>query len=646
MKLRKFLAIATALLVLSVSAFAEVVIKDIGGGKVTITFLFKHPASEMGVIGSFNNWTVPGENMTKNANGVYEYTMEALATDVIQYKFYSKGNWSFDPDSPDKKDDGFGGNNGLIVVEDILSGVTPMNPNGPAVVVTPPAGAVAGPAPRQRVQFGTDTYFDSTTIFSVVPGDEEFIESDLNAKSIWKLQGDLVPNMPGHIEISAINGQTKITDKFDTDTTSEGLKTMSTGFIFNPFFYLGGNKRPTLDKLSFGIEGSWLQWETGYMNSTIPERKSVLWTTVSDSNKAGDGYSMFRLGESLREIGPVEIDAAFLPNKSLDGYFGYLYWLSASAYGVTAEFQYDNRSNEKVDSAKYFEKAMRQDYIAGLEAKNETFVLRGQYLQSRFTPNGLIDRSAASKRSAYTVVGGYEDTETENKALLSYAYRGQYAQLLYGKSNDELGAERTQKIGFDGKFSITEALAVSLEAEAVMAASDNTDKNIAATAKPGVTADLGEFGYAPVVIEAYVKPFYNTKPADGVDSLGVSSFGAKATLEGYNLYYKFDNGTTGYILNSLLAETSIVEGLTLQAGAGLRSGTSAKTQAAFALGAFKVLDIPQAKTPTIYAQFLYNMDPYNGTGKSNFDLNDFGPESGAAALDGFGNLRVGISWNY
>lgn len=643
---RKLLAMLTALLVIGASAFAEIKLKDIGNGKVSITFLYKHPASEMGVIGTFDNWTVPGEAMTKNADGVWEYTLEALSTDEIQYKFYSKGTWIFDFDSPDKKDDGYGGNNGLIVVADILSGATAMKPGAApvAAAAAPAPGAAAGPAPRQKVQFGTETYLDNTTVFNTEAG--KFVENDINAKSIWKLNGDLVPNLPGSIEITAFNGTTKITEEFRDDPTLSGIGTMTTGFVFNPFFYLGGSKRPYLDKLAVGIDGSWLQWKTGYMNATLPEHKGILWTTVADDVKAGQGYSMFRLGEGLRELGPVSIDAAFLPNKSLDDYFAYLYWARASAFGVTAEFQYDMRSNEKTDSTLYFDKAMRQDYIAGLEAVYGNFVIRGQYLESRFAPGGAIDKTAASKRSAYKAAAGYEDAEGGNKALVSYAYRGDYAQLLYGKSDDVLGAAKTQKVAFDGSVKMTDALSAALEASAVMAASDNKDKNVAIAAKPSMTADLGNLGVIPAVAEVYAKPFFNTDPADGVDGSGVSAFGAKAAFEKFNVYYKFDNGTKNCMLNSLMADTTVIEGLTLQAAAGLRSGSAAKTNVAMALGVFKVLDIPQAKSPTVYAQFLYNMDPYNGTGNYALKLNEFGPDSGPAAMDGLGNLRFGINWNY
>jgi hypothetical protein len=118
-------AALTVILSLCVAAwsFAEVKVKALDANNVQITFTYKDDVdSEMGVIGSFDNWTVPGEPMARNAAGLWEKTIQVLTTDEVQYKFYSKGTWITDADAPDQKDDGFGGHNGLIVVTDILSG--------------------------------------------------------------------------------------------------------------------------------------------------------------------------------------------------------------------------------------------------------------------------------------------------------------------------------------------------------------------------------------------------------------------------------------------------------------------------------------------------------------------------------------------
>ncbi|HTH14374.1 MAG TPA: glycogen-binding domain-containing protein, partial [Spirochaetia bacterium] len=118
MKLKKLFLLAAAFLMGS-AAFAEIALKDAGNGQVTITFTYQDDkASEMDVIGSFDNWTAPGEAMTKNPAGLWEKAITAASTDEITYKFYSKGTWITDEKAPDLKDDGYGGHNGLIVVAD------------------------------------------------------------------------------------------------------------------------------------------------------------------------------------------------------------------------------------------------------------------------------------------------------------------------------------------------------------------------------------------------------------------------------------------------------------------------------------------------------------------------------------------------
>lgn len=639
----KLLTFLMALLALGTLAFAEIQMKDIGNGKVEITFLFNHPASEMNVIGSFDNWTEPGEPMTKNANGVWEYVLQASTTDEILYKFYSKGTWTFDPDSPDKKDDGFGGNNGLIVVADILSGETPIKPGAVPVVMLSPASDGAEQKVRQKVQFGTETYIDNTTVFDTKKN--EFVENSINAKSIWKLEGDLIPNLPGHIEIIAFDGQTKVTQEFDSDPTLDGLELMTAGFLVNPFYYLGGNKRPVLDTFQVGIDGAWLQWQTGYMNASLPKRDSILWNVISSDIKAGQGYSMFRLGEDLQTLGIVNLDLGLMPNKSLTDYYGLVTWARAQVYGLTLDFQYNMRSNSKDDSNLYFDPIVRQNYIFGLEGLEDALVLRGQYLLARFTPGGAIDSSPVLKRSAYEIEAGYVDSDIGLKALANYAYRGQYAQLFYGE-NDDLGTEQTQVIGLDVGYSFTPSFSAALDASMLMAADDNKDTNKAIAIKPSVVADLGTLDLYPVRLEAYVNVFYNTEPATDVDAFGLAAFGLKTTLESINVYYKLDNSNKDLMLNSLLADTSLVEGVTIQAGLGYRSGPAAKTNFAAVAGVFKELNAPYAKNPTVYAQFLYNMDPYKNVGGFEYELADFGPDAGASAMDGLGNLRFGINWNY
>ena len=75
----------------------------------------------MAVIGDFCGWVEPGIPMAKNADGKWEVAVKSTMDGVLKYKFWYKGTYIYDFKSPDKIDDGFGGNNGLIEVSKVLA---------------------------------------------------------------------------------------------------------------------------------------------------------------------------------------------------------------------------------------------------------------------------------------------------------------------------------------------------------------------------------------------------------------------------------------------------------------------------------------------------------------------------------------------
>ena len=75
----------------------------------------------MAVIGDFCGWVEPGVPMAKNADGKWEVAVKSTMDGVLKYKFWYKGTYIYDFKSPDKIDDGFGGNNGLIEVSKVLA---------------------------------------------------------------------------------------------------------------------------------------------------------------------------------------------------------------------------------------------------------------------------------------------------------------------------------------------------------------------------------------------------------------------------------------------------------------------------------------------------------------------------------------------
>lgn len=674
----KKLLLTLATLLLAGMAFAEIAIKDLGDGNVDVTFTFKDDtAPEMGVIGSFNNWTQPGDMMTKNADGLWEKTIRASSSDAITYKFFSKGTWIFDEKAPDKKDDGYGGFNGLIPVADILSGLIPAVPGAPPVLAKGPKKVLNQ---RPRVTFGTETYLESDTAFTTTGGEHHFTTSVINAKSLWKFDGDLAPGMPGHLEITAFNGHPKVYDngatKLDWGT---GLQEAGAGFLLNPFYYLGDNKKPTLDKVRFGFDTPYLVYETGYGNSTLPAHKSVLWETVAassevnrktakagtvarsattDLNKANAGYSYFALGPKAKSLGDFTIDAAVVPNQiDKDSYYGLYSFASVEAYGVRVEGQYEMRSSTKTDVGKFFEKPSRQNVILGAEVYFDDFLFQGQFLNSGYPVGGVTDKRPAGEKMAYKAVAGLRDVYGDSEWLAGYSYRGgtwdtaelkmqPTASMLYAYNDDVLGAPGTaamslegfQKFGYWGQF--------NLESSFVMPTSGNLNKDQVAHFKPGFLLHLEPLRVYPVSVEAFFQASYHTAPATGSDALQLAAFGAKAKFQDLELFYKSDLADTKLVLHSLLVEAAVAPSLKAQLGAGLRSGSKALSTAGLVLGLSYLVPAPEARTPTVYGQFVYNMDPYNTEGRHEFDLTDLGPTNGAAGADGVGALRVGIRWDY
>ncbi|MBT4291860.1 hypothetical protein HOD41_04155, partial [bacterium] len=73
--------------------------------------------------GSFNDWNDSRDRMRdSNEDGIFTTTL-LLQPGSYEYKFVVDGNWKQDPDNSETAEDGFGGNNSLIVVDDKFSSI-------------------------------------------------------------------------------------------------------------------------------------------------------------------------------------------------------------------------------------------------------------------------------------------------------------------------------------------------------------------------------------------------------------------------------------------------------------------------------------------------------------------------------------------
>jgi len=102
---RKTILLLTLILALALwamPAWGAYTFEQLPSGKFSVTFTYPSAASEVYLVGEFNDWNTshPDYRMEKNAEGVYEITIE-LAKGAYEYKFFADGQWKADPENPD-----------------------------------------------------------------------------------------------------------------------------------------------------------------------------------------------------------------------------------------------------------------------------------------------------------------------------------------------------------------------------------------------------------------------------------------------------------------------------------------------------------------------------------------------------------------
>jgi len=644
--------------------FAEVRIKSVDANTVEITFLYKHPASEMNVIGTFDNWTVPGEAMTKNADGVWEKTITAAVTDEIQYKFFTKDVWIFDPMAPDKKDDGFGGNNGLIIVADILSGATELPSSAPVAKAEGEEKKAAPKEVRSKLNFGTTTVLGSRTTFStqgLVDKTKKGIETDESgfyAKSGINFNGSIVPNMSVYLDMKILEGYKNIWSQDSrgniTTKTNDGFRDLAYGLMTNPVYYMNGADS-NLKALKTGIETPWVKWETGYGEARSLKRQSMLWTTLNDRN-GDDGYTRFDLGESLRPIGDGFLNAGFLPNR-FGGEMGVASWLGYELGSQTIDFQYDMKSAQKMDLSKFFDKLYHQDLLLGYKIRVGSVEVKVHGLMNFFSE----DDFAIAKDTAGAFEVNFDRDGTG--VLFGYRYTGDRANMLYGDNDGSLGRQASQRVLLNLFARPNTMFKGGIDSNAVIANHNLENTDVEFYAKPWAEFNLEGVAGKPSSLNAYAKFNYTMK--DGYvyvasdEKLLLGEFGTKWYLsepvkgmtKGMDVYYGFNNWDSYRMFHSLVSSIKFVNNVSLELGTGVRlvrddqkqSMKDANNLLGFAIGSSWKLPAPKLKTPLLYGAFVYNMDPI---GEGSLAMKDFVTDGGADKMNGKAQLRVMMKWEF
>lgn len=641
--------------------FAEVRIKTVDANTVEITFLFKHPASEMNVIGNFDNWTVPGEAMEKNAEGFWEKTITAATTDEIQYKFFTKDVWIYDPMSPDKKDDGYGGNNGLIIVADILSGETILPSSSP---IKTEEKVVDAKEVRSKLNFGTTTVLGSRTTFStqgLVDKTEKGIETDetgFYAKSGINFNGTIVPNMSVYLDMKILEGYKNIWAQDSrgniTTKTNDGLRDLGLGLATNPVYYMNGAD-PNLKALKTGIETPWVKWETGYGEARSLKRKDMLWTTLNDRN-GDDGYTRFDLGESLRPIGDGYLNAGFLPNR-FGGEMGVASWIGYELGSQTIDFQYDMKSAQKMEIYKFFDTLYHQDLLVGYKIRVGSVETKIHGLLNIFSEEDFD----LAKDTAIACEVNFD--KEGNGFLVGYRYTGDRANLLFGDNDGALGRQASQRVLLNLFARPNALIKGGVDSNAVIANHNLENTDVEFYAKTWAEFNLESVAGKPSSLNAYAKFNYSMK--DGyvyvasdekfllgeVGTKWYMSEPLKGMTKGMDVYYGFNNWDNARIFHSLVSSIKFINNVSLELGTGVRQVRDNQKQAmkdannllGFAIGGSWKLPAPKLKTPLLYGAFVYNMDPI---GEGSLAMSDYVTDGGADKMNGKAQLRFMMKWDF
>lgn len=342
--MKKLFAFITALLVFSCVAFAEVSVKDLGDGTVEVTFFYGNPkATEVVVAGTWTDWEKAPLPMTKVEKG-WELKSIQAADAVLKYKFISDGNWTFDLKSPAFTDDGFGGKNGLVEVAKLVA-IEKAKSSGDAEALAKLSAS--------GLKFSTFTQLNMMSNFltrGVVDPTKTGFETDsvqVRAKSYWKISGEVLPNMPTYIELQVFDSTKDIykvsSDGVANPTAADGINEFATGLLFHPFNYMQGNAAPKLGHFKTGLNTPYVNLETAYGWAKPSSRKTILWTTIKDSD-SNAGYLQFSNGAAVQNFGDIKVDAAVVPNKST-GNLGLRSWLNVAYTDiVTADVQWNAQS--------------------------------------------------------------------------------------------------------------------------------------------------------------------------------------------------------------------------------------------------------------------------------------------------------------
>ena len=424
--MKKLFAFISVFLMLSAAMFADVSAKKNADGTIAVTFFYGNPrASEVLLAGDFTNWQDGALPMEKGEKG-FSLTVNFKAGEEGRYKFISDGNWTTDLRAPDFVDDGFGGKNSHIVIDDLVGGAddggakkakinfiswTMIGVQGNYLTsrektVPSEFSTNAGSAAITMKDSTRTTKVGSATITESL-GQKKGLDLDsvtVGMKSYNKFVGSFLPNCPVYVEIAL--AETEMED-YSGDKTEklnyiyrqdrygnnlvdpeEGLKQLISGLVANPVAYMskttnnqntpnfgsipGPGANPFLGHLKFGFNTPYINFITGFNYAKPSVRDAITWKTVTGNWDAGyqhvGGFNQFSLGDKaaafLEEKTGMKFDIGFAPNKTGDRKgTKYGYWGWAGV--AKDDLAIDFQTNGMYNGDYIFYEPVEHDFILG-----------------------------------------------------------------------------------------------------------------------------------------------------------------------------------------------------------------------------------------------------------------------------------------
>ena len=673
-----------------------------------VTFTIKAPASQLVVITGpspyFPNWSPDGIPMTKGDDGVWSYTLTAKKSDEIVYKFLLDGAWLADPNAPDTIDDGFGGRNGVVPVASLLAAASGDTSalaakKGPKFQTWSMLGLQGTIDTLGEDKDGDEAGFDALGIglksywkFSGYAVDKVpvYVEVAL-------AENESFDNLYKKDTLKFSDG----IKNFLVDMVMDPFYWLGGQKSSTPDNAVGATGWSYLGHFKTGFESDYVNWTTGYKYAKLSPHTNVSWNTIDKEWEAGysaiGGFNIFELGSALRNIGDVvTLNATFAPNRSADragNRYGLYTFVTAQTPVGYFDIQYNGAYGTTFNTL--FKEVVEADVIFGYKGTFGPVTAKVNALYSKF---GEIKLPSGAKQ-AYTPstsdVGATDadapflDGTASNVQItytadmfdvtLGFRHRGVQANMMYVEEgaddhtniSDQLGDPNTMKFWLEGNVKPIDMLSIGAVVGAEKALDtegmDDKEKSLMKlNIEPKVTVSLTDVIGIDTTIDAYGKMYALTNDSAKFDrgtKDGSSFILGEAGLQynmgaindvigGINVKYALDNGnddgSCDQLFNTVLAEVKLPLGFAVQAGFGIRSanGEAADPLAPFGafLGAWKKLEVLQK--PIVYAQFVYNMDPYMdfGDGQEQFNLDGYTLDNGVGNYEGLAAIRLAMRW--